>query len=121
VLVVGGRVRKTAELYDPVTGTWSAVAPMSIERGGPAIFIINGRVIVGGGYAEVPNVGSQPVSSSESYDRATNTWTAEPTSLSSARGWVGPSFVVSTSKGFSFGGGDPGPGTGSTGSDLYTP
>ncbi|WP_437633936.1 kelch repeat-containing protein [Sorangium sp. So ce854] len=66
VLVAGGHEDRTAELYDPVSDTWTQAAPMSVVRRSrhTATLLQDGRVLVAGdGAAEV-------------YSPDTDTWTA---------------------------------------------
>ena len=50
VLVAGGDAFATAELYDPLTGTWSATGSMSISRFGHTLTLLpTGKVLVAGG------------------------------------------------------------------------
>jgi hypothetical protein len=75
VLVAGGNVIvpnagsrlddvASAELYDPATGTWTAIAPMGEARSGhTATLLRDGRVLVVGG------------SKAELYNPGTGTWT----------------------------------------------
>jgi Kelch motif/Galactose oxidase, central domain len=39
-----------AELYDPSTGTWTTAAPMLRSHGTPAILLLDGTVLVAGGF-----------------------------------------------------------------------
>lgn len=56
----------TAEVWNPATGLFTAVAPMSNARDGhTATLLASGRVLVVGGYRE---------QSAEVYDPASNTW-----------------------------------------------
>jgi N-acetylneuraminic acid mutarotase len=80
VLVVGGAIDGSAELYDPATGTWSVVTGRSsaAHYGHTATLLPDGRVLIVGGVA----VGAQrPVNSpnspdnAELYDATTGTWT----------------------------------------------
>ncbi len=84
VLVVGGthdinasddvEVVDVVELYDPLTNTWTIVAPLQTARGGhTATLLGNGNVlVVGGGTGDNANV---ILSSAELYDPLTNQWT----------------------------------------------
>ena len=94
VLVAGGAVdnflgdpapQATAELYDPVAGTWSSTGRLvAAAFGHSATLLPSGRVLVAGGYRNdfLPNGGggfsSNPMSldSSQLYDPATGTWRA---------------------------------------------
>ena len=71
VLVAGGSngssVLASAELYDPVAGTFSATGPMATARAYQAATLLpNGRVLITGGYN-----GTSVVASAELYDPAT--------------------------------------------------
>jgi hypothetical protein len=79
VLVVGGysgpsgyaRDLKSAELYDPATGTWSAAGSISKPLASDgATLLRDGKVLILVGYAE------DGPSGAEVYDPATGTWTA---------------------------------------------
>jgi N-acetylneuraminic acid mutarotase len=78
VLVAGGGVGTSAELYDPASETWSATGSMVEVRGGATITLLrDGRVLVAGGQ-------SFGVGTAELYDPTTRTWTATA-SLSAGR------------------------------------
>lgn len=71
-----GEFLGSAELYDPVVGTWTPTRPM-VEvrgRGHTATLLSDGRVLVAGGFH-----GAEPtetLSSAEIFDPASNAWTA---------------------------------------------
>jgi N-acetylneuraminic acid mutarotase len=72
VLVVGGSdgssALKSAEIYDPGTGTWTAVAGTATGRYSHTItLLLNGEVLVAGGLGSA----GQPVASVEKYTPAT--------------------------------------------------
>lgn len=72
VLVAGGVITATAELYDLSTNSWSYAASMSAARySHTATLLPNGKVLVAGGYN-----GSTYFSSAELYDPATDTWSS---------------------------------------------
>jgi N-acetylneuraminic acid mutarotase len=61
----------SAEVYDPVTGTWTATGSMAQRRDGhSATLLANGTVLVAGGYDYVN------FASAELYDPTTRTWAA---------------------------------------------
>jgi N-acetylneuraminic acid mutarotase len=73
VLIAGGLneagVVPNAELYDPLTNTWSPAGNMVVPRyGHTATLLPNGKVLVTGGAA------SSDLASAEIYDPASNTW-----------------------------------------------
>ena len=89
VLVAGGRVSAggglglaSAELYDPITGTWSNTGSMATARWShSAVLLDNGKVLVAGGYTATTTI----IPSAELYDPATGTWsTVAP--MATARG-----------------------------------
>jgi len=84
VLVAGGRLDdtslagfhylNTAEIYDPVTGTWSPTGSMATPRGenhDATVVLKNGTVLITGGYS-APDV---PLSSAEIYNPHSGKWT----------------------------------------------
>jgi hypothetical protein len=76
VLVVGGDdgafAIASAELYDPLTGTWSSAGTMHDARRNPALVLLDdGKVLVAGGLGPT----SPALASAEVYDPETNTWT----------------------------------------------
>lgn len=82
VLVAGGDAPRTsavsgtlrsAELYDPVAGTWSATGPMTDARWGhQAVSLADGRVLVIGGIVSGVDSG---LAFCEIYDPRTGVWT----------------------------------------------
>jgi hypothetical protein len=92
VLVVGGFLQApmpdfgtsptaSAELYDPVTNTWSPAASMSVERGNcVATLLPNGKVLVAGG----TNTAGSYLAGAEIYNPATDTW-SPAASMTTAR------------------------------------
>ena len=75
VLVTG---REGSQLYDPDSGTWAATGSMIPppngflrRRGGAAVLLPDGRVLVAGGGTD-----NQAFDSAELYDPATGSWTA---------------------------------------------
>jgi WD40 repeat protein len=75
VLVAGGydgtSFLRNAELYDPITRTWTATGYLKVSRSyHTATLLPNGKVLVAGG------LGSGYLNSAELYDPATGAWTA---------------------------------------------
>jgi hypothetical protein len=75
VLVAGGdgtsSVQASAELYDPISGTWTLTGSMnSVRELHTATLLSNGKVLVAGG-----DRGVTPLASAEIYDPATGKWT----------------------------------------------
>jgi hypothetical protein len=80
------QVIASAELCDPVSGTWSLAAPMSEARGGhTATLLLDGRVLVTGGDIDD---GPGSAASAEIYDPATGTLTLTVRVAITARGTV---------------------------------
>lgn len=86
VLVAGGRTAgetftsvKTAEIYDPATGTFRATGPMAVVRAGLfAAPLPDGDVLVGGGYEEVFKTSTGYLASTEIYDPTTEEFSPGP-------------------------------------------
>jgi len=81
VLIVGGSGSLTsAEIYDPVTGVFTAAASLANGRyGHTATLMADGRVMIAGGFN-----GTVSLSTAEIYDPDTNTFSL-PISMASAR------------------------------------
>jgi N-acetylneuraminic acid mutarotase len=116
IMVVGGSdssssLASRVDLYDTVTNTWSAGAPLPTPRSGPAVVLgTDGRVYVFGGGASPNRV--------EAYDPVTNTWSvraAMPTARGSASAATLPDGRI-----YVFGGGNCGIGFVRT-IDVYIP
>lgn len=68
-----------AEVYDPSTNTWTAIAPMSTPRAKSALVAdARGHMIAIGGYADAPNGSTQILSFVEEYDPSANKWSPMP-------------------------------------------
>jgi hypothetical protein len=85
VLIAGGANvagAVPADLYDPVTGSWSVTGPMMVARDGQtATLLPDGTVLVAGGTRD----GSLPA---ERYSPATHTWTIDSAMTASQWGAV---------------------------------
>ncbi|MEU6994717.1 kelch repeat-containing protein [Streptomyces sp. NPDC046465] len=85
VLVAGGttvrsaqtaKALRTAELYDPAAGTWSAAGDMTEARTGhTAVALAGGAVLVCGGTAPVGTADDPALAFCELYDPAAKKWT----------------------------------------------
>jgi hypothetical protein len=122
VLIVGGGDStgslKSAELYDPSTGHFTAVAPMATARDFASIALLpSGKVLVAGGGEASTNV---PNSSGEIYDPGTGAWTTAGNAMSTPREGAG-SATLPGGKVLIAGGlaGPTGPSVAST--DVYDP
>ena len=71
---------KSAELFDPATGTFEAIAAnMVSERDGPAAALLpSGQVLIAGGYDDETETYTQ---GAETYDPATRTFSPSPVKL----------------------------------------
>lgn len=68
----GGTTLTTAELYNPITGSWTLTGSMNSPHANHAAMLLpNGKVLVAGGFVQ----GTGASSSCEVYDPATGKWT----------------------------------------------
>jgi N-acetylneuraminic acid mutarotase len=84
----------TVESYDPVSDTWTVMAPMLTQRNGMTGAAVNGIIYIMGGCCSISIV--------EAYDTATNTWTTK-TPMPTAR--EGLTSAVVNGKIYAIGGG----------------
>jgi formylglycine-generating enzyme required for sulfatase activity/WD40 repeat protein len=99
---------RSAELYDPVTGTWKATGDMTEARGHHAcIELRDGRVLVAGGTCVYPVEwwGSYPTKTCEIWNPASSTWMPAG-SMANARG-VCTATLLADGKVLVLGGGPP--------------
>ena len=83
----GGVGTAAADLFDPVSATWTSAAPMNVMRSShTATLLADGRVLVVGGSTVSTSSAKGYVNnaSAEIYDPVANTWTATPP-MSAAR------------------------------------
>lgn len=74
VLVAGGQILASAELYDPVNDSWAATGSLTTGRyNHTATLLPNGKVLVTGGYNA-----ATAFASAELYDPSTGTWSSVP-------------------------------------------
>src|SRR5207302_5352958 len=72
--------QSSAELYDPISDSWSAAAPMAAARSSQSALLLgNGTVLVTGGTSN-----GSILSSAELYDPLSNSWSAAA-SMTTAR------------------------------------
>jgi hypothetical protein len=80
VLVLGestdGSGATSAELYDPLNGTWTATASMANPREGDATLLDDGRVLVGDLEGRSPDDPTSGTYGAEIYDPQSGAWTA---------------------------------------------
>jgi tetratricopeptide (TPR) repeat protein len=69
--ISGGTFLSTAELYDPVAGSWTTTGPLNSPRENhTATLLSNGKVLVAGGYNNIDLY----LSTAELYDPVSRTW-----------------------------------------------
>jgi N-acetylneuraminic acid mutarotase len=88
VLVTGGYAGSTwtgvAEIYSPVSNSWSPAGSHMPRTLHAAVLLRDGRVLISGGFGGFGGPGGSTLSSAEIYDPATNSWSATG-SMNSAR------------------------------------
>lgn len=76
VLVVGGSLSSSGEIYDPALSTWSAITAGPLLSGGhTATLLPNGKVLIAGGTGVLPTENPE-IASAELYDPVANTWSS---------------------------------------------
>lgn len=87
VMIAGGdtKLNAPAELYDPVTDSWTASAPMNAGRfGHTATLLLNGEVLVTGGRS-ARGPGDHSLQSVEIYNPNTKRWANPPNAIAVPR------------------------------------
>jgi WD40 repeat protein len=75
-----GGALASAELYDPITGSWTLIQPMKQARESfTATLLPNGKVLVAGGNSSTVGSVQTVLASAELYDPSTGAWTATGT------------------------------------------
>jgi len=75
-VAAGGVVLKSAEIYDPVTDTFTPTGDMNVaRRSHTATLLSDGRVLIAGGGSGVSTGTTMPIASCEIYDPQTGTFT----------------------------------------------
>jgi len=119
VLVAGGagnrQIFSSAEIYDPVTGTWASAGSMTNARWSSVAFLLpEGNVLIAGRGCLEPGE-CQVYPDTEIYDPSSNTWTLGP---SMNRGRFAPAAVTLASGKWLVAGGADWAGAGHT-SEVY--
>ena len=79
-------INNSAEIYNPVTKSFSSVAPMNIPRMyHSATLLADGRVLVSGGISQTDFVSATIENTAELYDPADNSWTLLPAVMTDIR------------------------------------
>jgi hypothetical protein len=78
----GGRALASAQIYDPTTGEFSSVGPMSVARSfHTATLLASGKVLITGGFSD----SGEPLDSADLYDPDTRCFTATAGKMTAAR------------------------------------
>jgi len=72
----GTNVLATVEAYDPATDRWTTKALLPTARWGSAVGVVGGLVYIIGGAESLDPFESRPIATVESYNPATDMWTA---------------------------------------------
>ncbi|WP_437737185.1 kelch repeat-containing protein [Sorangium sp. So ce1335] len=73
--VMAGGLTASAEVFDPISGTWRAVDPLrNARRSHSATLLEDGRVLVAGGYMELDENKIRSLDSVEVFDPAAGAW-----------------------------------------------
>jgi N-acetylneuraminic acid mutarotase len=124
VLVAGGdnanltiNYLSSAEIYDPTTGQWTGINPMTTARAfHTATLLPNSQVLVTGGSYKTGGV----LSSAEIYDPTTGQWTAT-NAMSTARFYHTATSLANGQVLVAGGNGPPGPNSVLSTAELYNP
>ena len=74
----------SVECFDPSTGQWSAITPLSTVRSGHGVAVVDGKLYAAGG----SDATDTAVSSVECFDPSTGQWSALAATMSTARVYV---------------------------------
>ena len=86
-IATGEAVTAIGEMYNPITDTWSPIAPMPSVRYAMAIGAIDGILYAAGGGNDIPNF-----TAVDAYDPTTNSWSSKAP-LSTQRAYVASAVV----------------------------
>lgn len=84
----GPQVRKSVEMFNSETSTWTQVADMHLCRRNAGVVANGGFLFVVGGDDGTSNLGSV-----ECYDPKTNTWTLLNSNMMTGRSYAGVSVI----------------------------
>jgi hypothetical protein len=106
------------EIYDPVTGIWSAAGSLNTARFEMSACTVSGKVLVAGG----ETTATTTTTASEVYSPSTNTWSNTVGAMATARARYGDLILLGTGKVLAVAGMTGSLGTGVTTScELYDP